>query len=152
MTSRDIPSTARPANLFGAFVLSVVLLATVPSLAQAQPSYIQPNDGGPALAKPRAFHWTGYGAGGSAYGVHWRSWGRPTAFGRARVNVCVTMGAGCRRNVPVRITASGRRDLSFSGTHEYVYCRLIFRGRLDPQNPGHQLEMELPIPNACRQT
>lgn len=134
------------------FALGVVFLAATPSLVLAQPSYIQPDDGASILAKPRAFQWTGYGASGSAFRVRWRKWGRLHTSAQGRIDICWSMGVGCSRNLPVRITAGGRRDLSFSGAHEYIYCHLVFRGNLDPQNPGRPLAMTLPIPNACRRT
>jgi hypothetical protein len=142
---------ARVAALFAFFALGVVFLA-VPSLVFAQPSYIQPDDGASILAKPQAFQWTGYGASGDAFGVHWSRWGHPHTVARGRINVCWSMGVGCRRNLAVRITADDRRDLSFTGAHEYIYCHLVFRGKLDPQRPGRRLAMTLPIPNACRRT
>lgn len=147
-TRQRSAQVARPLFL----TVGVVFLMAMPSLAFGQPSYIQPDDGGSILAKPRAFRWTGYGASGNAFGVRWRRWGRQNTVARGRINICWSMGIGCRRNLAVRIRADSRRDLSFSGAHEYIYCHLVFCGNLDPQNPGRRLSMTLPTPNACRRT
>ena len=109
---------------------------------------------GEYLVKPKKFDWDGGGGTGEARSVRWQGWGSRRAVGSGRAKSCSNRaGVGCVRNRPVKIIASERRSfLGPEGETQYVYCRLILRGRLGANGSGETISITGARPPAvpCR--
>jgi hypothetical protein len=125
--------------------LAAMAVVGVSAATAADPrhSFIQNVD-----VRPAQFNWAASVGSGHSVGIGWRHWGTRRAVGFGRSQLCLSPAAGgaCSPLREARITASKRRRFDGpEGEDYYVYCRVMFRGHLDPADASRVIDVAMLI-------